>query len=58
MRVLAACVGLLLAACSGATPDGPTVRVGSKKFTESVILVVSGLFELIERLVVPRGLRL
>lgn len=38
MRVLAAWVGLLLAACSGAAPDGPTVRVGSKKFTESVIL--------------------
>lgn len=38
MRTLAASVWLLLAACSGDAPDGPSVRVGSKKFTESVIL--------------------
>ncbi|MFY0583520.1 glycine betaine ABC transporter substrate-binding protein [Cystobacter fuscus] len=38
MRWFAAWVLLVLCACSGATADGPTVRVGSKKFTESVIL--------------------
>jgi osmoprotectant transport system permease protein len=38
MRLLAACLLLVLAACSGASSEGPTVHVGSKKFTESVIL--------------------
>jgi len=38
MRVLAACLLLVFAACSGSGGDGPPVRVGSKKFTESVIL--------------------
>ncbi|AKI99908.1 osmoprotectant transport system permease protein [Archangium gephyra] len=39
MRALAAAaVWLVLAACAGAPPEGTAVRVGSKKFTESVIL--------------------
>src|SRR5690242_18658293 len=38
MKSLATSVLLVLAACSGASPEGPSVRVGSKKFTESVIL--------------------
>src|SRR5690349_13557608 len=38
MRAFVTCLLLVLAACSGASSDGPVVRVGSKKFTESVIL--------------------
>jgi len=38
MKRLAVCLLLMLCACSGASADGPSVRVGSKKFTESVIL--------------------
>ncbi|MBM7119455.1 glycine betaine ABC transporter substrate-binding protein [Archangium primigenium] len=38
MRALAMCLLLVLAACSGSGDEGPPVRVGSKKFTESVIL--------------------
>lgn len=39
MRFFVACWLLVLAACSGGSaPEGPVVRVGSKKFTESVIL--------------------
>ncbi|OJT25213.1 amino acid ABC transporter permease [Archangium sp. Cb G35] len=38
MRALLAGVWLVLAACSGAPPEDAPVRVGSKKFTESVIL--------------------
>jgi osmoprotectant transport system permease protein len=38
MRLPAVCLLLVLAACPGAPVEGPAVRVGSKKFTESVIL--------------------
>ena len=38
MRGLAVGLGLLLAACAGEAPRGSGVRVGSKKFTESVLL--------------------
>ncbi|HEX5750803.1 MAG TPA: glycine betaine ABC transporter substrate-binding protein [Archangium sp.] len=38
MRALAVGVWLVLAACAGAPSEGTSVRVGSKKFTESVIL--------------------
>ncbi|HLM48543.1 MAG TPA: glycine betaine ABC transporter substrate-binding protein, partial [Myxococcaceae bacterium] len=38
MRALAASLLLVLTACAGASSEAPAVRVGSKKFTESVIL--------------------
>jgi osmoprotectant transport system permease protein len=38
MRALVASLLLVLTACAGASSEAPAVRVGSKKFTESVIL--------------------